>query len=166
MLSFTLTPIWSCSGWRSKRNRRDICHLSRTRHFKLQRSRGPGLPQHTLHHQIILCICYFFLFLFLIARWLEPPCFSLPSARSTTRQTPRFLRGGSNRTIFFPYIDNFHSGVICVLRQLGHLFATLFSTIFPSALALSWSDWSSSTLASALDIMQGEHSVFLCFKIQ
>ena len=81
--------------------------------------------------------------------------------------------------------DNFDSGVICVLRQISHLFtwfellrqkgfcqhhhhlfATLFSTIFPSALALSWSDWSSSTLASALDIMQGEHSVFLCFEIQ
>ena len=166
MLSFTLTPFWSCSGWRSKRNRRDICHFSRTRHFKLQWSRGPGLPQHTLHHQIILCICYFFLFLFLIARWLEPPCFFLPSARSTTRQTPQFLQGGSNRSSFFPYIDNFDSGRIRVLRQLGHLLATLFSTIFPSALALSWSDWSSSTLASALDIMQGEHSVFLCLEIQ
>merc|ERR1712013_732269 len=47
-------------------------------------------------------------------RWLEPPCFFLPSARSTTRQTPQFLQ----------------------------------------ALALFWSDWSSSTLASALDIMQ------------
>ena len=128
MLSFTLTPIWSCSGWRSKRNRRDICHLSRTRHFKLQWSRGPGRPQHTLHHQIILCICSFFLFLFLIARWLEPPCFFLPSARSTTRQTLRFLRGGSNPLS----LDNFHSGVIRVLRQLGHLFATLF--FFPLSL--------------------------------
>ena len=163
MLSFTLTPIWSCSGWRSKRNRRDICHFSRTRHFKLQRSRGPGLRQHTLHHQIILCICSFFLFLFLIDRWLEPPCSSLPSARSTTRQTPRFLQGGSNCTVFFPYIILIlESFVFCVNLAI---FLPHYS-FFPSALALSWSDWSSSTLASALDIMQGEHSVFLCFKIQ
>ena len=62
-------------------------------------------------------------------------------------------------------LDDFDSGVNCVLRQLGHLFATLFPTIYPSALALSWSDWSSSTLASALDIMQGEHSVFQCIFI-
>ena len=89
-------------------------------------------PQHTLHHQIILCICSFLLFLFLIARWLEPPCFFLPSVRSTTRQTLRFLRGGSNRTIFFPYIDNFDSGGIRVLHQLGHLSATLF--FFPLSL--------------------------------
>ena len=38
-------------------------------------------------------------------------------------------------------------------------------SFFPSALALSWSDWSSSTLASALDIMQGKHSVFQCIFI-
>ena len=41
----------------------------------------------------------------------------------------------------------------------------LHYSFFPSALALSWSDWSSSTLASALDIMQGKHSVFQCIFI-
>ena len=79
-----------------------------------------------------ILLLFFLLILFLIARWLEPPCFFLPSVRSTTRQTLRFLRGGSNRTIFFPYIDNFDSGGIRVLHQLGHLFATLF--FFPLSL--------------------------------
>ena len=51
-----------------------------------------------------ILLLFFLLILFLIARWLEPPCFFLPSARSTTRQTPQFLQGGSNCTVFFPYI--------------------------------------------------------------
>ena len=90
-------------------------------------SAHPSSSNHSLY-------LFFLLILFLIARWLEPPCFFLPSVRSTTRQTPRFLRGGSNCTVFFPWmILILESFVICVNLAifLQHYFLLFFPQPWP-----------------------------------